>query len=105
MAETLPVRESAATVRVMFASAAILLLLSVGVMYIIGQRTLEATRVVSRQHVITGHIVSLLSTLKDAETGQRGFLLTGDQKYLEPYDAAVRRINEQFATGPRGGGR
>src|SRR5690349_13903622 len=29
----------------------------------------------------------LLSTLRDAETGQRGFLLTADPDYLTPYDA------------------
>jgi len=29
----------------------------------------------------------VLSTLKDAETGQRGYLLTRDPAYLEPYDA------------------
>src|SRR5580658_3371833 len=34
----------------------------------------------------------LLSTAKDAETGQRGFLLTGEQKYLEPYNAAKSAI-------------
>ncbi len=28
----------------------------------------------------------LQSRLKDAETGQRGFLLTGDRRYLEPYE-------------------
>ncbi len=27
--------------------------------------------------------------MKDAETGQRGFLLTGDARYLEPYNSAV----------------
>ena len=31
----------------------------------------------------------LLSALKDAETGQRGFLLTGREPYLEPYSRAV----------------
>jgi PAS domain S-box-containing protein len=31
-----------------------------------------------------------LSTLKDAETGQRGFLLTGQAAFLEPYQAALR---------------
>jgi len=34
----------------------------------------------------------LLSTAKDAETGQRGFLLTGEPKYLEPYNAAKSAI-------------
>src|SRR4029078_10069387 len=30
-----------------------------------------------------------LSTLKDAETGQRGFLITGEESYLTPYNRAV----------------
>ena len=34
-------------------------------------------------------ISRLLSTLKDAETGQRGFLITGEDRYLEPYNAAL----------------
>jgi methyl-accepting chemotaxis protein len=29
---------------------------------------------------------SLLSAVQDAETGQRGYLLTGEDKYREPYD-------------------
>jgi signal transduction histidine kinase/DNA-binding response OmpR family regulator/CHASE3 domain sensor protein len=31
----------------------------------------------------------LLSATQDAETGQRGFLLTGSERYLEPYNNAV----------------
>ena len=34
----------------------------------------------------------LLSMLVDAETGQRGFLLTGKEQYLEPYNHAVLEI-------------
>jgi two-component system, cell cycle sensor histidine kinase and response regulator CckA len=34
----------------------------------------------------------LLSDLKDAETAERGYLLTGDESYLEPYQAALPRI-------------
>jgi len=40
---------------------------------------------------------TLFSTLKDAETGQRGYLLTGDLTYLEPYDAAQTQIAADFA--------
>jgi PAS domain S-box-containing protein len=36
------------------------------------------------------------SLLKDAETGQRGFLYTGDPRYLAPYDQARREIDSQF---------
>jgi PAS domain S-box-containing protein len=32
------------------------------------------------------------SLLKDAETGQRGFLYTGDPKYLTPYTQAIGRV-------------
>lgn len=31
--------------------------------------------------------------LDDAETGQRGFLLTGDEAYLEPYREAIRNLH------------
>ncbi len=34
----------------------------------------------------------LISSLKDAETGERGFLLTGGERYLEPYNHAVSSI-------------
>jgi PAS domain S-box-containing protein len=36
------------------------------------------------------------SLLKDAETGQRGFLYTGDPKYLAPYDLAVSEIQKRI---------
>jgi PAS domain S-box-containing protein len=32
------------------------------------------------------------SLLKDAETGQRGYLYTGDPKYLAPYDLAITEV-------------
>jgi PAS domain S-box-containing protein len=35
---------------------------------------------------------TLLSAMKDAETGQRGFLATGDKTYLEPYHQALALI-------------
>ena len=48
------------------------------------------------------------SLLKDAETGQRGYLYTGDPRYLEPYNNAVAqgyphitRLAELTADNPR----
>jgi PAS domain S-box-containing protein len=35
---------------------------------------------------------ALLSSLEDAESGQRGFLLTGSDRYLDPYQEALTRI-------------
>ena len=37
---------------------------------------------------------NILVDLLDAETGQRGFLLTGDEKYLDPYMRARRHIRQ-----------
>ncbi len=35
---------------------------------------------------------SLLISLDDAETGARGYIILGDTKYLEPYNAAVKDV-------------
>jgi len=34
----------------------------------------------------------LVSTIKDAELGQQGYLITGNEAYLEPYDRALKQI-------------
>jgi len=39
----------------------------------------------------------LLQSMLDAETGQRGFLLTGDASYREPYDKALKEIDLHLA--------
>ena len=40
----------------------------------------------------------LLQHMLDAETGQRGYLLTGNASYLEPYDAAIGSIGQTMDT-------
>lgn len=40
---------------------------------------------------------ALLASLTEAETGQRGFLLTGSDHYLEPYRQALKRIPASLA--------
>ena len=52
---------------------------------------------VTRTHETLSTLQSLLSTIKDAETGQRGYLLTGDQGYLDPYNSALKEINSEMA--------
>jgi len=43
-------------------------------------------------------ISSVLKDLTDMETGQRGYLLTGDRAYLQPYTTAKDKIATDFAT-------
>lgn len=43
-----------------------------------------------------GAINKLVQQMLDAETGQRGFLLTGDPRYLEPYSSATANLNQSL---------
>jgi signal transduction histidine kinase/CheY-like chemotaxis protein/CHASE3 domain sensor protein len=53
-------------------------------------RTLrESARWVTHTQEVIGALEDLLSLMKDAETGQRGFIITGDEKYLDPYNSAL----------------
>jgi CheY-like chemotaxis protein/CHASE3 domain sensor protein len=47
---------------------------------------------------VLGRLDGLLSTLKDAETGQRGFLLTGEESYLAPYTDAKDALPAEFTS-------
>jgi diguanylate cyclase (GGDEF)-like protein len=47
-------------------------------------------------HEVINKSEKLLSTMTDAETGQRGFLLTGDAAYLDPYHRGVSSAEENF---------
>lgn len=41
-------------------------------------------------------INTLVEQMLNAETGQRGYLLTGDARYLEPYNTATANINQNL---------
>lgn len=43
---------------------------------------------------VLSELNQVLSTMKDAETGQRGFIITGSEVYLEPYQSARAQIGE-----------
>ena len=47
---------------------------------------------------VENQLTTVLARLEDAETGPRGYLLTGRQDYLAPYDNAVARLNADFDT-------
>jgi signal transduction histidine kinase len=66
-----------------------------------------ADRNASREAIETQQLLSsLLSLAQDAETGQRGYLLTGEKNYLLPYQHAIealpallKRVDEKFPVG------
>lgn len=50
-------------------------------------------RVVDIQEVLTA-LEEVLSTVTEAETAERGYLITDDEQYLKHYESAVARIGE-----------
>lgn len=44
---------------------------------------------VTHSHEVVDHIARLIANAKDAETGQRGYVITGIDDFLEPYNAAL----------------
>jgi PAS domain S-box-containing protein len=53
---------------------------------------------VSHTQEVLDSLDDLLSTVKDAETGERGFLITGDERYLKPYDDARHLLDDKVQT-------
>lgn len=39
----------------------------------------------------------IIGSLKSAETGYRGYLMTGDSAYIDPYTSAVKEIPQEFS--------
>jgi len=52
-------------------------------------RSQEAVVAMNEGQQTRNAVNRLLQSMLDAETGQRGYLLTGNETYLEPYDKAV----------------
>jgi CHASE3 domain sensor protein len=74
-------------------SIALLLLVAIGVVSYRGLDSLANTSyLVTRTHSVVEHIERVSSLLKDAETGQRGYVITGDESFLAPHTEAVGEL-------------
>ncbi|MEZ7847157.1 MAG: CHASE3 domain-containing protein [Polaromonas sp.] len=56
----------------------------------------QATTKIQEAEIARQSVGKLMSTMLDAETGTRGFLLTGDDKYLQPYESALAQLGENL---------
>jgi CHASE3 domain sensor protein len=57
------------------------------------RQLIETSKRESHTYEVISQVEELLSRLKDAETGQRGYLITGEKKYLKPYNEAVQVLD------------
>jgi PAS domain S-box-containing protein len=65
----------------------------------ISYRSLTEQIATSQQSIhsknVSEKLETILSLISDAEAGQRGYLLTGNERYLEPYNTAIDRLRQQ----------
>ena len=93
-------RRSRLSIALGIGSAALLLIL-VTLCSLLMEQTyrVDATgRALGRTSVIRAGIQQVFALLQDAETAQRGYLLTGKEQYLGPYNAAARRLGAEIGT-------
>ncbi len=67
-----------------------------GVSYRSSTELVATANWVTHTHKVLEDLESLLSALKDAETGQRGYLITGEESYLEPYHAGLAELDRRI---------
>lgn len=60
------------------------------------RKSTDAAAAIEEAQLTRGAINKLLQHVLDAETGQRGYLLTGDERYLEPYNTALADIDQNL---------
>jgi PAS domain S-box-containing protein len=90
------------TVRVAATVAPALVTLAIGVFSLLALARLAAARdAVTRSRNITESLHTVLSRLTDAETSQRGYLITGSPAYLDPGAGAAADVHRALASARR----
>ncbi|MDZ8183949.1 MAG: response regulator [Nostoc sp. ChiSLP02] len=75
-----------------FALALVILVLIGTLSYQSTQVLINTSKELLNTQVTINCLQELLSHIKDAETGQRGYILTGNEAYLEPYQTALVKV-------------
>lgn len=79
-----------------FGLAAVVLLVIVFVGFRSTNGLVENNGLVGHSYEVETRLMDLRADLKDAETGQRGFIITGNEDYLAPYRSALDDIPIQM---------
>jgi len=76
--------------------AFILLLISYLITLFSNKELIKQTQSVSNTHKVISDVENLLSKVKDGETGYRGYILTKDSNFLEPFQKSIISTNSIF---------
>ncbi|WP_395820531.1 CHASE3 domain-containing protein [Archangium minus] len=83
-----------------FAAAVSMVVVLIGLFVFMALRSTReftgAATAVAHSHQVINGLERVLSSAKDAETGHRGYILTGNESYLAPYIEARRELEVEF---------
>ncbi|MEP6464848.1 MAG: response regulator [Parafilimonas sp.] len=78
---------------ILYSVSFLLLIVSAIASYLSINNLLNSQQQVNQTNIIINKLENVISVLKDAETGQRGFLLTGKDEFLDPYTGSLDKAN------------
>jgi len=79
-----------------FGLALVVLTIVGGVSYDSTAKLIDSAEWVRHTHEVLNELDNVLSAFKDAETGQRGYIITGEARYLEPYQGARDTVDRKL---------
>jgi PAS domain S-box-containing protein len=88
--------EASDKVRLFFILMSAVLIIGIAASYFAGRAALDAIARIREFDAAIEAIQDLRSTIQDAETGQRGYLLTHRANYLAPYEEAIATIHQRL---------
>ena len=78
-----------------FGISLLLLLASSTASYVSIRKQIHNSAMVDHSRRVMSRVNKILQDLQNAETGQRGYLLTGMEKFLDPYKTGLQSLHNR----------
>ncbi|MCE7060096.1 response regulator [Dyadobacter sp. CY343] len=82
--------------QIVFSFSILLLIFSLLASYYSTQKLINNSELVNHTNEVLLEAEAIISHMKDAETGQRGFLVTHDPEFLTPYNGAYEKTTNSY---------
>ncbi|MBE9462521.1 response regulator [Dyadobacter subterraneus] len=84
--------------QIVFSVSVVLLVLSLFASFYSTQKLILNSQLVNHTNQVLIEAENIISYIKDAETGQRGFLVTLDPQFLQPYNGSYEKVSASYNT-------
>ena len=82
--------------QLVFTLSTLLLLISLGASFFSIQKLISNSELVNHTNEVLIEAETVISSMKDGETGQRGYLLTLDPQFLQPYTSSRGQVKNSY---------